>query len=58
MVGVQVGLAYGLQGSPDKEAQESEGQGDKEEEQVEGCRDQDTQGEKGAGILGALALLQ
>lgn len=57
-VGVQVWLADGLQGSPDDEAQQSEGHGGEEEKQVEGRRDQDTQGEERAGVLGALTLLQ
>lgn len=58
MVGVQVGLADGLQRSPDDEAQQCKRQRNEEEEEVQGCRDQDTHSEEGAGVLGALALLQ
>lgn len=57
-IGVQVGLADGLQGGPDNEAQQGEGQGGEEEKQVEGRGDQDAQGEERAGVLGALTLLQ
>lgn len=57
-VGVQVRLPDGLKRSPDHEAEQGKGQGGEEEEQVEGCGDQDTQREKGAWVLGALALLQ
>lgn len=55
---VQVGLADGLQRSPDDEAHQSKRQRDEEEKQVDGRRDQDTQGKERAGVLGALALLQ
>ena len=47
-----------MQWGPQEEAQQAKGQRQQEEEQVEGHGDQHTQGQEGAGVLGAPALLQ
>ncbi|TNN32211.1 hypothetical protein EYF80_057631 [Liparis tanakae] len=54
----KVRLADGLQRSPEDEAQQGEWQRGEEEEQVKGRGDHRAQGEEGAGVLGAPALLQ